>query len=93
MVENRKGSDHALGPGATGGWTDEDLARTRRPHATPEGAARDDDNPELLREGKALANQRKSIGKRGKGDAEPYNAEPVTREPSNRRSIHPGSED
>lgn len=93
MVKNRKGSDQALGTGATGGWTEEELERAPSPAATPEGAARQDDDPELQREGKALANQREAVGEKGKGTAEPYPGGPVTRESSNRRGMHPGSED
>lgn len=85
MAKKRDQHD-ALGPGAVGAWTDEELAKLELPHVSHEKATREDDDPEALREGTALANREETsvppLEERG----------PITDHPSNRRGIHPGEE-
>lgn len=61
-----------FGPGAVGAWTDEELANLPEIKAPPEMATRDQDDAELMREGKAIEGRRKAVGRRKPGSAKPY---------------------
>lgn len=81
-----------IGPGAVGAWTEEELARLPRIEATPEGATRDEDNPELMRRGEAIGGRRKSVGARRPGEAKSYDEEgPLRGETRGRPGESPGA--
>ncbi len=85
MADNDRDGHDALGPGATGAWSQEELEHARIPPLDPEQATREDDDPEALRAGTAEANVRE--------DGEPLSEEAAHEAPAgNRHSIEPGNE-
>ncbi len=90
--ERRKerAKERRFGPGAVGAWTEEELARLPEIHAPPELATRNQDDAELLREGRAIEGRRKAIGSRRPGSAPPYEEETKrVAEPEGRRGERP----
>ncbi len=74
-----------LGPGAVGAWTEEELEHPPEVDLTAHPPARQDDDPEALREGIAEANRREVAS------TEPLEEENADAVPGqNRRGIHPG---
>ncbi len=77
----------ALGPGAAGAWSEEELANLPQPDVSSYPPARQDDDPEALRQGIAEANRREVRS------TEPLVEEDADAAPGrNRAGITPGNE-
>lgn len=84
MTEDQRKRDRDFDPGNTGGWSADDQDAPQPPHASPEKAAREDDDPEKQRRGEALGNRREEV------TPEPDPVDVAGKQTANRRGMHPG---
>lgn len=84
--KGRQGSRKDLfGPGAVGAWTEEELANIPPWTAPPEMATRDQEDAEVLREGRAIEGRRKRVGTEKPGEANPYDGQPTKKQARGRQ--------